>query len=168
MPASCPGPSCRYDWCLAAYAQGQVYFEISEPQMPHLHRLLYEVAVTAHWVCWRHTHDLAVKLLYSYQFSPQSTYLNSLNSFFFTLVVLFLAFLWTLCAVCFWRSSLVEMSLGLDNSIENLCGIGALPIASPGQQRSPFPKSWIHSAMRLWLLALGAAIFLSTTSRWYA
>ena len=32
------------------------------------------------------------------------------------------------------------MSLGLDNSIENLCGIGALPIASPGQQRSPDPK----------------------------
>lgn len=40
----------------------------------------------------------------------------------------FFAFLWTLCTVCFWRSSLVEMSLGLDNSIENLCGIRALPI----------------------------------------
>ena len=57
--------------------------------MPHLDRLLCEMTVTAHWVCWRHTHDLTVKLLYSYQFSPQSTYLNSLNSFFLMLVVFF-------------------------------------------------------------------------------
>ena len=46
-----------------------------------------------------------------------------------SLYLSFFAFLWTLCTVCFSRSSLVEMSLGLDNSIiENLCGIRALPI----------------------------------------